>query len=101
MTTDLNLSRNSETLLAGADCPASQHSNCDFALDRKTVDQWEISIRSARADAWVRTELGRPFGYCLGGRITVDVLSADRFVKSARAQGLRIEFVGPSGKDLL
>lgn len=101
MSTDFNRSRKNQAPPTGAGCPASQHSNCDFALDRKSVDQWEISIRSARADAWVRTELAQPFGCCLGGRITVDVLSADRFVKSARAQGLRIEFVGPAGKDLL
>lgn len=100
MPTDFNRSRNNEPLLAGAVCP-TDHSNCDFALDRKQDDQWEISIRSARADAWVRKELAQPFGYCLGGRISVDVLSADRFVKGAQAQGLRIEFVGPGGKDLL
>lgn len=101
MPTNFNHSRKSEASHSEAGCPAPQHSNCDLALDRKTVDQWEISIRSERADAWVRTELAQPFGHCLGGRITVDVLSADRFIKSARAQGFRIEFVGPGGKDLL
>ncbi|MGO8036745.1 hypothetical protein [Rhizobium leguminosarum] len=101
MPTDFNRSRKSEAQHSGAAWPAPQHSNCDLALDHKTVDQWEISIRSERADAWVRTELSQPFDHCLGGRITVDVLSADRFIKSARAQGFRIEFVGPGGKDLL
>lgn len=99
MTIDLENSRTSEALLAGAGCP-DRH-DCDFTLDRTTVDQWQISIRSPRADAWVREELCQPFGYCLGGSIIVDVLSADRFIKRARGQGFRTEFVGPGGKDLL
>ncbi|TAU35317.1 hypothetical protein ELI43_36955 [Rhizobium leguminosarum] len=101
MTIDLNSSRLRETVLAGAGCPVPHHRECDFALDRTTAYQWEISIRSPRADAWVREQLCQPFGYCLGGNIIVDVLSADRFIKSAQAQGFRIEFVGPNGKDFV
>lgn len=88
-------------LSAGAGRPVAYHQACDFALDRTAVDQWKISIRSPRADAWVREKLCQPLSYCLGGSIIVDVLSANRFIKSARAQGFRIEFVGPRGKDLV
>ena len=88
-------------LSVGAGRPVAYHHACDFALDRTAVDQWKISIRSPRADAWVRKKLCQPLGYCLGGSIIADVLSANRFIKSARAQGFRIEFVGPRGKDLL
>ncbi|SCW87664.1 hypothetical protein SAMN02927900_05991 [Rhizobium mongolense subsp. loessense] len=101
MTIGPNCSRTGEALLAGAGCPVPHHCDCDLTLDRIAVDRWEISIRSPRADAWVRKELCEPLGHCLGGSIVVDVLSADRFIKNARAQGFRIEFVGLGGKDLL
>lgn len=101
MTIDLDTSRIREASLGGAGYPVPHHHDCDFALVRTTVDQWEISIRSPRADAWVREELCLPFGNCLGGSIIVDVLSANRFIKRAYAQGFRTQFVGSGGKDVL
>ena len=93
MTSDPDCLRTGEASLAEASCPVPHDHDCEFALDRTTVDQWEITIRSARADAWVRKELCQPFSCCLSGSIITDVISADRFIKSAQARGFRFKFM--------
>lgn len=96
----MDCTRTGEALLAGAGYPLPHHQDCDFRLDRADSDEWEIAVLSPCAQAWVRDELCYPLGQSLGGSFKVDILSADRFLKQARARGFRTEFVGTGGKDL-
>ncbi len=98
MSTDCT--RTDEALLAGAGYPLPHHQNCDFRLDRADSNEWEITVLSPSAQAWIRDELCYPLGQCLSDSFKVDILSADRFLKQARALGFRTEFVGRGGKDL-
>ena len=73
---------------------------CDFRLDQTINNRWQIAVLSPDARAWVREELCGPLAQCLSESFTVDILSADQFLKEARALGFRTEFIGKSGKDL-
>ncbi|MBP2562457.1 hypothetical protein J2857_005248 [Neorhizobium galegae] len=93
--------RTDEALLAGAGCALPQHQDCDFRLVRITQDEWQIVALSDPARAWIREELCTPLRQCVGDAIVVDIVSANIFVKAAHDQGLRTEFVGIAGKDVL
>jgi len=92
--------RTGEALLAGAGYPLPHHQDCDFRLDQTANNEWQITVLSPSAHAWVHKELCGPLGQCLSDSFKVDILSADQFLKEARALGFRTEFVGRSGKDL-
>jgi hypothetical protein len=96
----MDCTRTGEALLAGAGCPPPYHQNCNFRLDRAGSNEWEITVLSPSAQAWVRDEICYPLGQSLGDSFRVDILSADQFLKQAQARGFRSEFVGTGGKDL-
>ncbi|KEA03437.1 hypothetical protein G6L94_20945 [Agrobacterium rhizogenes] len=96
----MDCTRTGEALLAGAGCPPPYHQNCDFRLDRAGSNEWEITVLSPSAQAWVRDEICYPLGQSLGDSFRVDILSANQFMKQAQARGFRSEFVGTGGKDL-
>ncbi len=96
----MNCTRTGEALLAGAGYPLPQREDSDFRLDRTDSDEWEITVVSSRARAWVHEELCNPLCQCLRDSFKVDVLGADRFLKQVHALGFRTEFVGTGGKDL-
>ncbi|AYG63877.1 hypothetical protein CCGE525_33625 (plasmid) [Rhizobium jaguaris] len=92
--------RTGEALLAGAGYSVPHHQGCDFRLGHTANNEWQITVLSPRAQAWVSNELCSPLGQCLSDSFKVDILSADQFLKEARALGFRTEFVGRSGRDL-
>ena len=93
--------RTGEALLAGAGYSLPHHHrDCDFCLGQTANNEWQITVLSPSARAWVHNELCSPLGQCLSDSFKVDILSADQFLKEARALGFRTEFVGSSGKDL-
>jgi hypothetical protein len=96
----MDCTRTGEALLAGAGCPPPYHQNCNFRLDRAGSNEWEITVLSPSAQAWVRDEICYPLGQSLGDSFRVDILSANQFMKQAQARGFRSEFVGTGGKDL-
>ncbi|OEC95670.1 MULTISPECIES: hypothetical protein [unclassified Rhizobium] len=98
MSTDCT--RTEEALLAGAGYPLPHHQDCDFRLDRTDSDEWEITVVSSRAQAWVHEEFCNPLAQCLSDRFKVDVLSADQFLKQVHVLGFRTEFIGAGGRDL-
>lgn len=75
-------------------------SDVDILLDRSDYDHWVVTMISLRARNWAAHELCCPLRSCFAGSMRLDIMSADRLLKSARKQGFKTEFVGLGGKDI-
>ncbi|WFU11805.1 hypothetical protein QA646_25845 (plasmid) [Rhizobium sp. CB3090] len=84
---NMDISRTTEALLAGAGFHTPQSSEADFRIDRWRSDQWKIIVLSP-APAWFHSKFCCALGQCLGDDMLVDILSADRFLKEAHTKGI-------------
>lgn len=72
----------------------------DILLERADDDHWVVTMISLRALDWARRELCCPLRLCFAGSMRLDMMSADRLLKQARAQGFSTKFVGLGGMDV-
>ncbi|MDK1489755.1 hypothetical protein QN219_06740 [Sinorhizobium sp. 7-81] len=66
----------------------------DFRIQKKTEGMWEIAALSDRALKWLKTE-HRPDSVLREETFGTDLGGANLFIRNARDQGYRIEYVGP------
>lgn len=69
----------------------------DFRLHKHSDGGWQLHVVSTRASYWLRanhTELCEPAN-------KMDILRANAFLREARKAGLKTEYIGPNGSDLL
>ncbi|EJC75170.1 hypothetical protein Rleg10DRAFT_3746 [Rhizobium leguminosarum bv. trifolii WSM2012] len=94
------LLRAAEALLASAGSSDRFSCGIDFRLERTNHEEWQVTVVSPRARAWVRDELCCPVVQCFNDFIRADALSANTFVKEGHANGFLTEFVSLNGKDV-
>ena len=83
-----------------ASFPPTRKNEDDILLERVDDDHWVVTMISPRAVEWATRELCCPLRSCFSGSMRLDMISADRLLKQARAQGFRTEFVGLGGMDI-
>ncbi|ACP21977.1 conserved hypothetical protein (plasmid) [Sinorhizobium fredii NGR234] len=66
----------------------------DFRIQKKAERIWEISALSDRALKWLNTEY-RPDSPVRNDAFRTCLTGANRFMRNARDEGYRIEYVGP------
>ncbi|OWW05407.1 hypothetical protein ATY81_00465 [Rhizobium sp. R72] len=80
--------------------PPAGRNESDVLLERVDNDHWVVTMMSPRALDWATRELCCPLRSCFAGSMRLDIMSADRLLKQARAQGFRTEFAGLGGMDV-
>ncbi|OWV99820.1 hypothetical protein [Rhizobium sp. R693] len=80
--------------------PPARRNEGDVLLERVDNDHWVVTMISPRALDWATRELCCPLRPCFAGSMRLDIMSADRLLKQARAQGFRTEFAGLGGMDV-
>lgn len=83
-----------------APIPCARTREADILLERADNDHWVVTMISPRALSWATSELCCALRSCFAGSMCLDMMSADRLLKQAHAQGFRTEFVGLGGKDV-
>lgn len=94
-----------DALMASAGCAplpsaAPRKTTVDVVLERADNDHWVVTMISPRALDWATSELCCALRPCFSGSMHLDMMSTDRLLKRARAQGFRTEFVSLGGKDV-
>ncbi|MBX4955369.1 hypothetical protein [Rhizobium lentis] len=86
----------------GAGTPIGQveRTSADLVLDRRDEDRWEVTAMTPRGLAWTRDHFCCALRQSFNGSMCLDIMSADRLLKEAHAEGLTTEFVSLSGKDI-
>lgn len=96
--------RDTEALLSAAGFSPITRNNAtgdaDVLIERFGENRFLVTMVSPRALGWASAELCCALRQCFAGRMELDMMSADRLLKQAHAQGFRTEFTGRSGKDL-
>jgi hypothetical protein len=91
--------RTEEALLAAAGLDASHPHHADYKLVKRADGRWEICSLSPRGYEWVRSRMNEPLQPGTDTTIAVNLFEANRFLKEARANGFKTEFVGLNGLD--
>ncbi|MDR9808500.1 hypothetical protein [Rhizobium hidalgonense] len=77
-----------------------ERTSTDLILERRDEDRWEVTAVTPRGLAWARDHFCCALRQSFGGTMCLDIMSADRLLKEAHAEGLTTEFVSLSGKDI-
>ncbi|WP_431323118.1 hypothetical protein [Rhizobium sp. YTU87027] len=91
--------KDASTFAVCASFPHARKNEGDILLERVDEDHWVVTMISPQALDWATRELCCPLRSCFSGSMRLDMMSADRLLKQARAQGFRTEFVGLGGMD--
>ncbi|MBB3355717.1 hypothetical protein FHT70_005683 [Rhizobium sp. BK049] len=86
----------------GVEKPIEQveRTSADLVLERRDEDRWEVTAVTPRGLAWARDHFCCALRQSFSGTMCLDIVSADRLLKEAHAEGLTTEFVSLSGKDI-
>ena len=66
----------------------------DFRIKKTSGPVWEIKALSQTAATWLRSNFDGPAGFG-SNEIRTDLAGANRFLRKARGQCYRIEYIGP------
>ncbi|WP_085034703.1 hypothetical protein [Ensifer aridi] len=65
----------------------------DFRIERKEARKWRISVLSRRASQWFETNFVRNTQE--GQAFETGLAEANAFIRKARMDGFRVEYIGP------
>ncbi|AUX78820.1 hypothetical protein [Sinorhizobium fredii] len=65
----------------------------DFRIERKEAQKWRISLLSLRASPWFEINFSRSTRD--GHVFETGLAGANAFIRKARMDGFRIEYIGP------
>ncbi|EJC75146.1 hypothetical protein Rleg10DRAFT_3718 [Rhizobium leguminosarum bv. trifolii WSM2012] len=77
-----------------------ERTSTDLILERRDEDRWEVTAVTPRGLAWTRDHFCCALRQSFSGTMCLDIMSADRLLREAHAEGLTTEFVSLSGKDI-
>ncbi|MEY9167102.1 hypothetical protein ABIE78_005221 [Sinorhizobium fredii] len=82
-----------------SDSASQRAEGADFRVQRAADRLWEILALSERAGRWLRANYQS--GSLSGDDVVrIDLIGANEFMRTARAQGYRIAYVGPHSVNL-
>jgi len=67
--------------------------DADFRVERKEARNWRISLLSERASHWFETNFAR--GSQDARVLETNLAGANAFIRRARVDGFRTEYIGP------
>ena len=71
----------------------------DFRIKKTAGPLWEIRALSQATATWLRSNFEGPAGFG-DNEIRTDLAGANRFMRKARGQCYRIEYIGPLGVNI-
>ncbi|THK36318.1 hypothetical protein EHS39_20150 [Ensifer sp. MPMI2T] len=70
--------------------------DADFRVERQEERSWRVSLLSTRASYWFEANFG--VGSAGANVLETNLAGANAFIRKARSDGFRTEYVGPNAK---
>lgn len=87
---------NAASMLATLGIEQWTSAEADFRVERKEARNWRISVLSARASNWFEANFSTQAQEARV--IETNLAGANAFIRKARIDGFRTEYIGPIGK---
>jgi hypothetical protein len=97
MLSTIHPNTNSETAQQDAAEPVLSAQVADFRLNRLEAGGWKLHVVTTRASYWLHAN----HTHLCETDFTFDLEGANAFLRSARKDGLKTEYIGPVGRAIL